>query len=129
MGLACWKCGVAVEDEPIPLSREAECRACRAPLHVCRMCRFFDPAVANACREPVAEPVQEKTRANFCGYLEPVAGTFRGRDVHGEQAARDALDALFSGPGKAGKGKDPQPDSEEEAARKRLEDLFGGDNH
>lgn len=125
MNLVCWKCGAALDEAFLPLSRQAECRECRAPLHVCRMCRFFDPAVANACREPVADPVQEKTRANFCGYLEPLAGAFRERDAGARHQARGALDALFGGPSDARADDDSASLSEEEAARRRLEDLFG----
>jgi len=41
-GFHCWKCGAPLGDLPIPLSRIAECRACSASLHVCRMCLFYD---------------------------------------------------------------------------------------
>jgi len=90
------------------------------------MCRFFDPTVANACREPVADPVQDKTRANFCGYLEPAAAAFRARDSGALEQARGALDALFGSAGDAGTGEENRAESEEQAARRRLEDLFGG---
>jgi|SRR6056297_856823 len=93
--LNCWRCGTEVEDEPLPLSRTAECRHCRAELHVCRMCEFYDPAKANACREPVAEAVSDKTRANFCGWFRARAGlTAAGGDPAAE-AARRQLDDLF----------------------------------
>jgi hypothetical protein len=90
------------------------------------MCRFFDPTVANSCREPVADPVQDKTRANFCGYLEPAAAAFRERDTGALQHARGALDALFGSAGDPGTGDESPEESEEQAARRRLEDLFGG---
>jgi hypothetical protein len=93
--LACWKCGAALADLSLPLRRTDECRACRAEIHVCRMCRFYDIRKANQCAEPVADPVQNKERANFCGYLEPVAGRFRPANDAAEEA-RSALDALFA---------------------------------
>jgi len=93
--LQCWKCGAPLTDVPLPLGRYAECLACRAELHVCRMCRFYDPRVANACREPVAEPVQDKERGNFCGYFEAVAGAYRPADTAAAEKARDELEALF----------------------------------
>lgn len=93
--LNCWRCGAAVVDEPLPLSRRAECRSCGAELHVCRMCEFYDPSRGNACREPVAEPVGDKTRANFCGWFRPRPGLR------------------------------PVADDAAEEARRRLEDLFG----
>jgi len=93
--LRCWKCGAPLPDLSLPVGRAEYCRACRAEIHVCRMCRFYDTRKANQCAEPVAEPVQNKERANFCGYFVPVAGRFRpGSSATGE--ARAALEALFA---------------------------------
>jgi hypothetical protein len=92
--LNCWRCGAAILDQPLPLSRTAECRACRAELHACRMCEFYDTTRAKACREPVAEPVADKTRANFCGWFRPRAGlTPAGTDAVAD--ARQQLEDLF----------------------------------
>lgn len=93
--LNCWRCGVEVTDEPLPLSRTAECRQCRAELHVCRMCEFYDTGKAHACREPVAEPVSDKTRANFCGWFRPRPGLQATGDGAAE-AVRQRLDDLFN---------------------------------
>ncbi len=92
--LVCWKCGNSLADLSLPFLRTEECRACRAELRVCRMCRFYDVSKANQCREPVADPVADKVRANFCGYFEPAAGRYRPGNVAGDEA-RAALDALF----------------------------------
>jgi hypothetical protein len=93
--LDCWKCGAPLTELLLPVGRAEYCRACRAEIHVCRMCRFYDVGKARQCAEPVAEPVQNKERANFCGYFEPVGGRF----LPGKPAAdgaRAALDALFA---------------------------------
>lgn len=92
--LNCWRCGAAVADEPLPLSRTAACRACQAELHVCRMCEFYDTSRAHACREPVAEPVADKSRANFCGWFRPRAGLAGSGDTAAEEARR-RLEDLF----------------------------------
>jgi hypothetical protein len=92
--LNCWRCGEVITDEPLPLSRTAECRACHAELHVCRMCEFYDTSKAKACREPVAEPVADKTRANFCGWFRPRAG-LSGTGENPADEARRQLDDLF----------------------------------
>ena len=68
-GLVCWKCGGSLQHLSLPLRRLEACRACGAELHVCRLCEFHDTAVAKGCREPVAEEVKDKTRANFCDYF------------------------------------------------------------
>ena len=76
------------------VGRRDACSACGADLRVCRQCRFYDPAVADACREPVAERVADKTRANFCDHFAP------GDSVRAAAApttgARAALDRLFA---------------------------------
>ena len=92
--LSCWKCGASLAEFSLPFGRAEYCRACRAELHVCRMCRFYDTAKARHCAEPVAEPVLNKERANFCGYFEPTAGRYKPADSVGE-TAKAALDALF----------------------------------
>ena len=92
--LVCWKCGASLAALSLPLSRTDECRACRAQLHVCRMCRFYDTGKAKSCAEPVADEVQDKTRANFCGYFQPVGGRFHAADGAGA-GALTALESLF----------------------------------
>ena len=118
--LVCWKCGSPFGDLPLPLSRFAECKACHAPLHVCRQCEFYDTSVANACREPVAEPVKDKERANFCAYLRPRSGAFVAADGTAGAKARSDLEALFGmTPGTA-----PNSPPGAEAARAELDRLF-----
>lgn len=88
----CWSCGahLAAAD----YQREGECPACRKQTHVCRNCRFFDLTKPNACQEPIAEPVSDKQRANFCDYFEPSTDTHQaGPDT---EKLRSAADDLFS---------------------------------
>ena len=120
--LRCWRCGQALDDEPLPLARAAACGQCGADLHVCRMCEFFDPGVANECREPVAERVVNKVRANFCGYLKPRPDAYVAPDAARGEAAR-GLEALFGLDSGAGKG---SPD-DSSAARSALDALFRKD--
>jgi hypothetical protein len=94
--LVCWKCGASLSQLSLPLMRRDECPACRAELHVCRMCGDFDSAVAKQCREPTAEEVSDKTRANFCGHFAPRPGAYTATDNSAAAAARAALDKLFA---------------------------------
>lgn len=119
----CWKCGAPIGALPLPLSRLAECPSCRTELHVCRMCRFYDTGVAKHCREPIAEEVKDKQRANFCGYLELADDAYHAPDLASEQVARARLDDLFGG----AQGKSSASDQHGGA----LNDLFrkpGGDD-
>ncbi|MBT8447892.1 MAG: hypothetical protein HKO62_10880 [Gammaproteobacteria bacterium] len=95
--LKCWKCGAALKDLPQPLARQAECSVCHADLHVCRMCNWYDTRKAEACAEPVADTVHDKTRANFCGYFDANPDAYVGSDDAAERAARASLAALFGG--------------------------------
>jgi hypothetical protein len=95
--LVCWKCGASLKGVPIPLSRRAECLACHAELHVCRLCHFYDPRVEGKCREDRAEEVREKERANFCDYFKPRPNAFRAKDTARTEAAKGRIDALFAG--------------------------------
>ena len=121
-GLRCWSCGDPLAELTLPLRRLEACRRCGAELYACRMCRHFDVRVAKSCREPVAEEVKDKERANFCDYLEPSPDAYRPADPAATQA-RSKLEALFGpGPGTtAAQTSAPDPADE---ARARLEALF-----
>ena len=93
--LVCWKCGAALAALTLPLSRRDECPRCRAELHVCRMCRDYDEHVAKKCREPTAEEVNDKTRANFCDFFAPRAAAYIAPDLSAAEQARAQLAKLF----------------------------------
>lgn len=54
------------------------CEGCGADLHACRNCAHYDPGAYNACREPRAERVLDKDRANRCDEFAPAAGSGAG---------------------------------------------------
>jgi hypothetical protein len=74
--------------------REA-CDGCGLDLHACRNCRFHDPSAYNECREPNAERVGERERANRCDYFAPGEG---GGAAGAAGSDRAKLDALFKKP-------------------------------
>jgi hypothetical protein len=125
--LVCWKCGASLEDVLVPFSRREECPECHTDLHVCRMCEFYDTSVSRSCREPVADDVRDKQRANFCGYFKPISGAYQARDRSAADEAESKLAELFGDAADAeGSGK-RELQSEEEAAREKLNRLFGID--
>ncbi len=88
----CFKC-----KKELALGREVgrrdECPFCRADLHCCRNCRFYDPTAPKQCREPQAELVREKEKANFCDFF-----SFADRpaaETGDTDKTRAALDSLF----------------------------------
>lgn len=116
----CWKCGGPLQDLLLPLARHEECPHCRAQLHVCRMCVYFDTAAPQQCREPVAENVTDKQRANFCGYFQINPHAYTGLSDHTTDSRRQ-LDALF---GDESAGDTSETSTDEDESRKRLEQLF-----
>jgi hypothetical protein len=105
--LVCWKCGAALTDQPLPLSRLAVCSKCRAYLHVCRQCVSFDPHLTRRCREQYAEEVTDKERTNFCAYFKARSGAYRPGGEARTQAARAKLGNLFGADGKP--DQEPEP--------------------
>jgi hypothetical protein len=93
--LVCWKCGADLSALSLPLSRRDECKKCGADLHVCRLCGDYDEQVAKKCREPVAEEVNDKTRANFCDYFAPRSNAYQASDTSSADRARLELERLF----------------------------------
>ena len=93
--LICWKCGAPLASLSLPLRRLDECPKCRAELHVCKLCVDYDIRVAKHCREPTAEEVNDKERANFCDHFKPRPKAWTPRDTAAAAQARSALEALF----------------------------------
>lgn len=90
--LHCFNCNKEI---PVTgtIGRRDECPGCHADLHVCKNCEFYDPKAYNECREPQADVVKEKDRANFCDYFSPRKGQSGGVDK--AAALRAAAEALF----------------------------------
>jgi len=121
---------------PTPLRHRDECPACGADLHVCRMCEFYDRSVAKSCREPVAEEVTDKERAQFCDYFRAQTGVLAAGGVSEAERARSQLEAMFgiesnAGDQAAAGGAETLVErkrAKAEAARKQLDALFGSDD-
>ena len=118
--LHCWRCGAVLKVPVLPLRREEVCAGCGADLHVCRQCRFFNPAVSDACDEPLAGGVGNKERANFCGYFTPFSPGPDRTDPAAAARAHEELAALF------GTTSDVV-EADAQTSRSELERLFGID--
>jgi hypothetical protein len=73
------------------------CESCGADLHACLQCRHHDPGAYNECREPNAERVRDRDRANRCDWFAPGAREGQGGGAADDAAsrARAELDRLF----------------------------------
>lgn len=74
------------------VGRREECPFCGADLHCCFNCTFYDRSASKQCREPVAEMVRDKEKANFCGYF--VFAESREQRASSDSAAEQARKAL-----------------------------------
>ena len=90
----CHGCAATIDvaaDERVGF--RAECDGCGADLHVCLNCAHHDPSAYNECREPNAERVSDRDRANRCDYFAPGSGAAAGKPSAGDPKA--TLEALF----------------------------------
>ncbi|MCC6278450.1 MAG: hypothetical protein IT289_11100 [Oligoflexia bacterium] len=71
--LNCYSCG---KDAGIgeKVGRGDVCQFCRIDVRVCRNCQFYDPRAYNECKEPAADRVVDKEKANFCDFFQPRQG-------------------------------------------------------
>jgi len=124
--LQCWKCGIKLQEMRTPYSRYEECSACKADQHVCLMCKEYDPALSDACREDRADYVLEKDKANFCDFFKPRPGAYQQKDDSQALEARARLAELF-GEEKpdAEAEQESKAESEADRALKELKRLFG----
>lgn len=74
MTLTCYKCAKELpESFKIMVGRRDICSSCMSDIRCCKMCVFFDGASYNECREPSAERVPDKEKANYCDYFKIVS--------------------------------------------------------
>ncbi len=94
-----WQCAACGGELPARqrVGRRDVCPGCGADLRACRQCTFYEPGIYNECREPQAERVLDKTRANFCDFYAPgraAPGVERPAKA-GAPGARAELETLF----------------------------------
>ncbi len=121
---ASWQC-VACGNElvlPARVGRRDTCPGCGAELRSCRQCSFYDPSSYNACREPQADRVLDKERANFCDYFQPAARGGVAAVASGAGAGRMAKDAKQVKDAQNAQGPHRTPSAQD--ARAQLDALF-----
>lgn len=120
--LVCWRCGASLKDLQQPITRLLQCAACNADLHVCRLCRYYNPRLHQKCDHDMAEPAREVDIANFCDYFTPRPDAYSAAGQAKADAARAQLEALFGGDDKTSAS-----DTEAQASLKdKFDSLFKG---
>ena len=90
----CFQCGQEIPSDRRIL-RDEECPQCSSDLHCCRNCSLYDPAVSNQCREPQADWVTDKIKANFCEFFSFFEGKRSSSAPRDSSSARDRFNKLF----------------------------------
>jgi hypothetical protein len=65
----CWNCRKGLL--PNEYGRQDVCSQCGQDTRVCKGCEYYDSSMNNGCREPQADRVVDKEKANFCDYFKP----------------------------------------------------------
>ncbi|MCK4856422.1 MAG: hypothetical protein KAT58_00475 [candidate division Zixibacteria bacterium] len=86
--IICSSCKKEIE-VPEKITKNSGCPECDAPLKCCYNCRFYDREAHQKCREPQAEWVRYKEKANFCSYFVPRLVEEKKRIIEKPQPKRD----------------------------------------
>lgn len=87
----CWHCGLPLRG--IDYAREGRCPSCQRATHACQNCSYYAASAPGQCKEPMADPVSDKSRSNFCGYF--TAATRSKDEQTDAQTLRQTADDLF----------------------------------
>ena len=90
----CFYCGADLNLPLGNIGRSATCSQCSSDVRACYNCLHYDASSYNECKEPNAERVLEKNRANFCDYFH-LAGSEQIRGAQAKDDALKKLDQLF----------------------------------
>lgn len=77
------------------ISRSDECAQCGSDIHSCLNCDNYDPYAHNKCREPQAEWVTDRDKANFCDFFIPNRLSASATASSPVTDARSKFDSLF----------------------------------
>jgi len=91
--MICYHCRAEVKIEGY-VSRTDECPNCHSDIHCCLNCTNYDPHAHNKCREPQAEWVTDREKANFCDFFIPNKLTATASKTSAPDP-RAAFDSLF----------------------------------
>jgi len=88
----CAMCGAKASPS---IGLESTCPKCKADLHTCRQCTYFDPSARFECSKPITTKIVNKTARNTCDLFSPRTIVERETTSGGPQNARQAFANLF----------------------------------
>ncbi|MFN8005536.1 MAG: hypothetical protein U0V70_00620 [Terriglobia bacterium] len=89
----CSMCGASLS---AAIELESQCPQCKADLHTCKQCTWFDTGARFECTQPIPERIPRKNIRNQCATFKPKKAIERDTtSANKVTSARDAFDALF----------------------------------
>lgn len=94
MSIKCYKCGKHLDlSAGKDIHRSENCTSCFSSIRCCRMCEFYDTKAYNDCREPTADRIVDKEKANFCDFFKLASSS--NNIEENTRSAVDIANALF----------------------------------
>ena len=88
----CSSCGVKAAHA---IGLESSCEKCKADLHTCRQCTYFDPSARFECSKPITVKIVNKNKRNTCELFVPRTIVERETSSGAPKDARQAFANLF----------------------------------
>ena len=88
----CSSCGAKAAHA---IGLESSCEKCKADLHTCRQCTYFDPSARFECSKPVTVKIVNKNARNTCELFVPRTIVERETTSGAPKDARQAFANLF----------------------------------
>jgi len=90
--LKCAACGAPASPN---ITLDAACPKCKADLHTCRQCTYFDPGARFECNKPIPARIVNKSARNTCELFTPRTVVERETSSGAPTDARQAFANLF----------------------------------
>lgn len=87
----CASCGAKAPT----INLDSSCPKCKADLHTCRQCTYFDPGARFECRKTITARIVNKNARNVCELFEARTVVERQTGSGGPTDARQAFANLF----------------------------------
>ena len=88
----CAACGAPATGS---ILHDSSCSKCRADLHTCRLCTYFDPGARFECRKPITARIVNKQARNTCELFAARTVVERETSSGAPSDARQAFANLF----------------------------------
>jgi hypothetical protein len=88
----CSSCGAKAAHS---IGLESSCETCKADLHTCRQCTYFDPSARFECSKPITVKIVNKNKRNTCELFVPRTIVERETSSGAPKDARQAFANLF----------------------------------